>query len=77
MPYQCQQVHTNTPGDVVGIVEPWTPGLTARSSVFEAGFLLSATNTSEDEDRIKGQNPMCWFSPKCHGHTQEQEIEIR
>ena len=43
-----------TPGDVVGIVEPQTPRLTARSSVVETGFLQSATNTSDDEDRIKG-----------------------
>ena len=28
---QCQQVHTNTPQVVVGIEEPWTLRLTART----------------------------------------------
>ena len=77
MPYRCRQVHTNTPGDVVGIVEPRTPGLTARSSVVKNSFLLSASNTLDDKDRIKGRNPVCRFSPKCLKHTQEQEIKIR
>ena len=45
MPYQCWQVHTNTPQVVIGIVEPWTPRLTARTLSYQTGFLLSAMNT--------------------------------
>ena len=76
MPYRCRQVHTNTPQVVVGIVEPRTLRLTARTLSYRTGFLLSATNTQYEEVGINERNPMCRFSPKYHGHTQEQEIEI-
>ena len=69
-------MHTNTPQVVVGIVEPRTPRLITRTLVYRTGFLLSATNTQYKEVGINGRNPVCQFSPKCHEHTQEQEIEI-
>ena len=77
MLYQCQQVHTNTPQVVVGIVEPWPLRLTARTLSYRTGFLLSAMNTQYEEVGINGRNPVCRFSPKYLKHTQEQEIEIR
>ena len=77
MLYQCRQVHTNTPQVVVGIEEPQTPRLTARTLLYRTSFLLSAMNTQYEEVGINGRNPVCWFSPKCLKHTQEQEIEIR
>ena len=76
MLYWCRQVHTNTPQVVIGIEEPRTPRLTARTLSYRTGFLLSATNTQYEEVGIDGRNPVCQFSPKCLEHTQEQEIEI-
>ena len=69
-------MHTNTPQVVVGIEEPWTLRLTARTLSYRTGFLLSAMNTQYEEVDIRGRNPVCQFSPKCLEHTQEQEIEI-
>ena len=62
-------MHTNTPQVVVGIEEPRTLRLTARTLSYQTGFLLSAMNTQYEEVGINGRNPMCRFSPKCHGHT--------
>ena len=42
-------MHTNTPQVVVGIVEPRTLRLTARTLSYRTGFLLSATNTQYEE----------------------------
>ena len=49
MPYWCRQVHTNTPQVAIGIVEPRTPRLTARTLSYQTGFLLSTTNTQYEE----------------------------
>ena len=49
-------MHTNTPQVVIGIVEPRTPRLTARSLSYRTGFLLSATNTQyEDKNNTTHQ----------------------
>ena len=67
MPYQCRQVHTNTPQVAVGIVEPRAPRLTARTLSYRTGFLLSATNTQYEEVGRKIQNSMRRFSPDSPG----------
>ena len=51
-------MHTNTPQVVVGIVEPWTLRLTARTLLYQISFLLSAMNTQYREVGLKGQNPV-------------------
>ena len=73
---QCRtgadRLHTNTPQVVVGIVEPRTPRLTARSLSYQTGFLLSATNTQYEEIGIKERNPVCRFSPDSPGVASNQ-----
>ena len=55
MPYWCQQVHTNNPQVVIAIEEPWTPRLTARTLLYQTGFLLSAMNTQYKEVGLEGE----------------------
>ena len=45
---------TYTPDGVIGIVEPWTLGLTSRTCNVVTSFLLSATNTAMPEVEING-----------------------
>ena len=54
-------MHTNTPQVVVGIEEPWTPRLTARTLSYQTGFLLSATNTQYEEVEIKDETLCAGF----------------
>ena len=63
----ADRLHTNTPQVVVGIEEPQTPRLTARTLSYRTGFLLSATNTQYEEVGINERNPMCRFSPDSPG----------
>ena len=68
-------MHTNTPQVVVGIEEPRTPRLTARTLSYRTGFLLSATNTQYEEVEIKDET-LCVGFLQSATNTQEQEIEI-
>ena len=52
---------TYTPDGVVGIVEPWTPRLTARTLSYQISFLLSATNTQYEEVGWEGETLCAGF----------------
>ena len=59
---------TYTPDGVVGIVEPWTLGLTSRTPSVVTSFLLSATNTITPKVGSMDETLSSWFSPKCLKH---------
>ena len=54
-------MHTKTPQVVVGVVEPRTPRLTARTCLYQTSFLLSATNTQYEEVGWKGKTLCAGF----------------